>query len=54
MTNTEPVRPGEEARFTVQLQTPERGAIYTVRYEVRLAGGVLVPPPLEVSFYVFE
>lgn len=49
------IRPGEDARFIMRGRAPDRPAtpVQTGRWEVRLTGNVLVPPPVEISFYVY-
>lgn len=54
MINTEPVRPGDEARFLLRGRTPQRGGVSIGIWELRSSGGVLITPRLEISFFVFQ
>lgn len=54
MSNTEPVRPGEEARFPLRGRTPSIGGVRIGQWEVRNSGGVLIPPRLSIAFFVFQ
>ena len=54
MKNTEPVKPGDDARFVFRGHTPKKGNLYSGQWEVRLAGDVLVEPLLTISFYAYE
>ncbi|MCS6871581.1 MAG: protein kinase [Anaerolineae bacterium] len=54
MSNTEPVRPGELARFPLRGRTPAQGGIQSGQWEVRNSGGVLIPPRLTIAFFVFQ
>jgi hypothetical protein len=55
MSGAELVPPGEEAHFIMRGRAPDRPVtpVQTGRWEVRLTGNVLVPPTLELSFYVY-
>ncbi|RMF53819.1 MAG: hypothetical protein D6749_01300, partial [Chloroflexota bacterium] len=54
MSNTEPVKPGEEARFPLRGRTPSLGGVRLGQWEVRNSGGVLIPPRLTIAFFVFQ
>lgn len=54
MSNTEPVRPGEQARFPLRGRTPAQGGVRIGQWEVRNSGGVLIPPRLSIAFFVFQ
>ena len=54
MSNTQPVRPGEEARFPLRGRTPSIGGVRIGQWEVRNSGGVLIPPRLSIAFFVFQ
>ena len=56
MSNTDPVKPGEDATFVFSGHTPKKGSLqpYSGNWEVRLAGDVLIDPPLTISFFVYE
>jgi serine/threonine-protein kinase len=54
MSNTEPVRPGEQARFPLRGRTPSQGGVRMGQWEVRNSGGVLIPPRLTIAFFVFQ
>jgi serine/threonine-protein kinase len=53
--NIQPIRPGEDARFVFRGRAPTRleDPVQVGRWEVRLVGSVLVPPPLEIALYVY-
>ncbi|MCC7205955.1 MAG: protein kinase [Anaerolineae bacterium] len=55
MSSADAVQPGEDARFILRGRAPDRPStpVQTGRWEVRLTGSVLVPPPLDLSFYVY-
>lgn len=54
MSNTAPVRPGEEARFPLRGRTPAQGGVRVGQWEVRTSGNVLIQPRLSVAFFVFQ
>ncbi|MBO9310540.1 MAG: protein kinase [Chloroflexi bacterium] len=54
MSNTQPVRPGEEARFPLRGRAPSTGGVRVGQWEVRNSGGVLIPPRLSIAFFVFQ
>ncbi len=54
MSNTEPVRPGEQARFPLRGRMPSQGGVRIGQWEVRNSGGVLIPPRLSIAFFVFQ
>jgi serine/threonine-protein kinase len=56
MTNNTPVAPSQKATFDFIGHTPKKGSLqpYSGTWEVRLKDGVLVEPPLTISFFVYE
>jgi serine/threonine protein kinase len=54
MKNTEPVKPNQDAVFDFDGHTPRRGGLYSSVWEVRLAGDILLDPPLTISFFAYE
>ncbi|MCC6972392.1 MAG: protein kinase [Anaerolineae bacterium] len=54
MANTEPVKPGEIARFVFRGRTPVRGGLYVGSWELRTEGGVLIPPVIEIAFFAYQ
>ena len=54
MKNTDPVKPNEDATFGFIGHTPKRGGLSSGQWEFRLAGDILVNPPLTIGFYAYE
>ncbi len=54
MTNTVPVKPGELARFIFRGRTPSPGGLLAGLWELKTEGGVLIDPPVEIAFYIYQ
>jgi serine/threonine protein kinase len=52
MDNTEPVKPGEVARFIFNGRAPTEIGVLTGRWELRTEGNILVQPLVEISYYI--
>jgi len=53
-TITAPIRPGETAQFIFKGRAPDRGRVYTGNWELRTKDGVLIPPLLPISLFIFQ